>query len=340
MQGREETSRNRQVCRCIAVGSIGNLACALSFDFALEFVAAACSYRRAYVRGFVCEFTFRGCRCFLCDLCASAVILRRSFSWERQSPDWRSAPHSQNAPATSPQLCPGVNISTLPQCHRCRSHDRRASRASSSLHSLVGRISNPQSPHPRKRRDLMLPCPRNAKNIFHRKSPHHQRIPDQRPMAPPRHRLGTHDRRSLVARELLQTLQPRQKLLRLHIIRISAKTSIVPTHIPRVRLRTPQPAQLFQMHIPNPRRPQMPRQRLPIKLRIAPRTRNTPHIHHAPHPMRPQQFNKFHQRPRRMSNRKNSRPHFFPPQVHLGVLRIKSFSAFSAFPLPSLCKIL
>lgn len=162
--------------------------------------------------------------------------------------------------------------------------------------------------------------PRHAHNVFHRKIPHHQGIRDQRSMAPPRHRLSTHNRRRLPNRKLFQPPQPRKKILRLHVIRKPTKTGIVPTHIRRIRLRTPQSAKFFQMHIPNPRRAQMPRQSVSIKLWIVSRTWNAAHIHHALHPMRPQQLNKFRKRPRRMSDRENCRLQFFAPHAQFSIL--------------------
>jgi len=194
---------------------------------------------------------------------------------------------------------------------------RRLVGSASSLDRPVGGISNPQPPHPRKRRNLMLLRPRNTQNIFHRNLPHQQRVRNQRPMTPPRHNLRAHDRRRLSSSQPLQTRQPCQKLLRLHVIRKSTKASIVPTEIRRVSLRMPQSAEFLQMRISNPSRPQTPRQCFPIELRIVPRTRNAARIHHAPHSMRPQNLNKFRKRPRGMSNRKNSGLHFFPPHVHL-----------------------
>ena len=163
----------------------------------------------------------------------------------------------------------------------------------------------------------MLLRPPHAHDVFYRKIPHHQRIRDQRPMAAPRHRLGAHNSRRFRSSQLLQTRQPHQKLIRLHIIRKPAKTGVVPTQVHRIRLRMPQSTQFFQMHIPNSGRPQMPRQSFPIKLWIVPRTRNTPHIHHTLDAMRPQHRNKVRKRPRRMSDRENRSPHFLPSRAHL-----------------------
>ena len=163
----------------------------------------------------------------------------------------------------------------------------------------------------------MLLRPRHTHDVFHRKISHHQSVRNQRPMAPPRHRLSTHDRRRLSSSELLQTRKPSQKIRRLHVIRKPTKTGVVPTQIPGIRRRMPQPAKFFQMHISNPRSAQTPRQSFSIKLWIVSRTRNAAHIHHAPHPMHPQHLDKFRKRPRRMSNRKNRSPNFFPPHAHL-----------------------
>jgi hypothetical protein len=206
-------------------------------------------------------------------------------------------------------------------------------RTNSSLHSRVCRISNPQSSHPSKRSNLMLLRPRHTQNVFHNKIPHQQSVRNQRPMAPPRHRLSAHNRRRLSSRQLLQTRQSRKKLIRLHIIRKSSKTRIVPTHIRRIRLRMTQPSQLFQMQVSNPRSPQMPRQSFPIELRVVPRTWNTPHIHHALYAMRPQHLNKFGKRPRRMSNRKNRSLHFFSPHAHLGSQNTFRTGSTSSVPI-------
>jgi hypothetical protein len=182
---------------------------------------------------------------------------------------------------------------------------------------------------------LLRPC--HTHNVFHRKIPHQQSIRNQRPMAAPRHRLSTHDRRRLSSREFLQARQPSQKLLRLHVIRKPTKTGIVPTQIPGVRLRMPQTTQFFQMHISNPCRPQTPSQSLSIKLWIVSRTRNAAHIHHAPHPMRSQHLDKFRERPRRMANRKNRTPHFLASHAHLGSQN--TFCTGSTSSVPSLYQV-
>ncbi len=227
-----------------------------------------------------------------------------------------AAPHL--APASnSPQIrrgtaCRAAATTSSPE----RARSLTVTRTISPLGRFIRRISNPLPPHPSKRRQLMLLSPRNVHNVFDWKLPHQQSIRNQRPMAPPGHRLRAHNRRRFRLRELLQPPEPLQKLIRLHIVRKPTKAGIVPTQILRVRLRAPQPTQFFQMHVPNANRPQTPRQAFPIELRIVPRTRNTPHIHNAPHTMRPQNFDEFLNRPGRMPNRKNLRLHFLAPHAH------------------------
>jgi len=80
-------------------------------------------------------------------------------------------------------------------------------------------------------------------------STNEQGIGDKRTMTTPRHCLGAHQGDLLPVRQLDQLVQALLEFRRLHVIRITPKGSITPTHVERIALRMTQPAETRQMDV-------------------------------------------------------------------------------------------
>src|SRR6185437_6857751 len=125
---------------------------------------------------------------------------------------------------------------------------------------------------------LRLPC-RRDKNILDRLSAHQQRIPNERAVTSPRHRLRTHNRDRRFPLQFNQLPQRFPESLCLHIVCVAAKAGVPPPRIDRTFLRFAQPAQRLHPSIYDADRLERSRQRLPAELRIKSRFRNLSHIH-------------------------------------------------------------
>ena len=135
------------------------------------------------------------------------------------------------------------------------------------------------------------------KDVLHLSTPRQHRIPNQRPMTPPRHRLRTHHHRRVEVR------QPHQPI-HLAIERLSSacsphtpKALVPPPRIHAVLLRPPPPTQPLAPHRPNPRLIQRRKQPVLPKLRMPPRPRKPPHIHQRRAPVLPKRPQKRRQSP-------------------------------------------
>lgn len=77
-----------------------------------------------------------------------------------------------------------------------------------------------------------------------------------------------------------------------------------------------QPAEFFQMYVPDASRAQMPGKQFSIELRIVPRTRHAADVYNPLHAMRLQNLDKFLERPRGMPDRENCWLRFFAVRAH------------------------
>lgn len=121
---------------------------------------------------------------------------------------------------------------------------------------------------------------------------HGERVSDKRTVAPPRHRFRAHDRGLFLLRQFDQSLQALLEFRRLHVIGEASKRHVAPTHVGRIAPRMAQAAQHAQMDIPYPGAAQLRRKRLPIELRIVPRSGNAAHVCNTLDPMGAQEFEK------------------------------------------------
>jgi len=170
---------------------------------------------------------------------------------------------------------------------------------------LVGGVGDAQAPHQSEGRKLVLAGRRRSYDVQYPVAPHHERIADKRPVAPPRHRLGAHQCARLRFRQLHRPLEPLFKFLRPHVIGESAKARIVPAEVSRIRLGVPQSAQLFQVNIRNSRGTQLRPERIAIELRIVTRARHGADIDYATNPIRFEKLNELRERARGMSDSEN-----------------------------------
>lgn len=80
----------------------------------------------------------------------------------------------------------------------------------------------------------------------------------------------------------------------------------MPAHVRRIASRVAQTPEPSQVYVADPRRPQLCRQGLSVKLRVVPRPRDTAHVDDALDPVRPKKIEKGFTCARRMPNRQNS----------------------------------
>ena len=132
---------------------------------------------------------------------------------------------------------------------------------------------------------------------------HGERVGDKRTVAPPGHRFRAHDRGRFLLRQFDQSLQALPEFRRLHVIGEAPKRSVAPTQVRRIAPRVAQAAQQAQMDIAYPGAAQLRRERLPIELRIVPRSGNAAHVCNTLDPMSAQEFQKLRPRARGVPDR-------------------------------------
>src|SRR5690554_5697732 len=98
-------------------------------------------------------------------------------------------------------------------------------------------------------------------------------------MAPPRQRLGTHDRGGSLRAQLDESVESGSEFRGLHVVGIDAEAQISPVNIGRTSSGWPSPAKTYFVDILYAGVLQQHRQRLKIELRIAARAGELPHIY-------------------------------------------------------------
>ena len=162
------------------------------------------------------------------------------------------------------------------------------------------RIDDVESVESRKRCHLMRAHRSSAHDVFDAYAADEQRVANERAMAAPRHRFGTHDRGALCARELEQALQAVTKFFAAHIIGVAAKGSVTPAEIHGIVLRVTKPAEIFEVHVLDSLFAQRSGERIGIELRNAPRFRDAADVHETFDTVPVQDGQKFFDRARRM----------------------------------------
>lgn len=100
-------------------------------------------------------------------------------------------------------------------------------------------------------------------------------------MTTPRHGLRAHNGRWTIPGSLRERLQGGPKEFRLHVVRISAETRILPAHIDGVLFGFPQAAKLRLVNIRDSGLFERHAQRMRVKLRIMAGPWNRPHVDEA-----------------------------------------------------------
>ena len=109
-------------------------------------------------------------------------------------------------------------------------------------------------------------------------------------MAPRGKPLGAHDRRDPLARCGLEAVQPLPKVLRLHVIGVSAERGVHPSGVRGILARVASPAELAEVPVSDVGGLQRPPQRRLLVLRIVAGARNRAHVHDLLDPVRLQQL--------------------------------------------------
>ena len=163
----------------------------------------------------------------------------------------------------------------------------------------------------------MRVAPARAENVLDGNPSRDERVRQQGTVASPGHCFRAHDRAPLFAAHLQKPLHGLVELLRLHVIRVTAKARVAPAEIRGIRAWVPQAAQFLQVRVLDVLVSQGVGQRVAIELRIMPRTRNRADIDQPLHAVPPQQFDELLDRARRMADGQNERRLRFPFRAQL-----------------------
>lgn len=143
------------------------------------------------------------------------------------------------------------------------------------------------------RRDLLRPVTGRTHNIDHIDTPHQKRIPHQRAMTPPGHRLGTHDRGGGISCDADQCTQCLLEFPGLHMIRIPPKRHVPPGRVDRIRRGLSPATEPRQPLVGNIHITQAFRQGIVPVLWIVTRLRDRADIHQRLHPVSLQEIDEL-----------------------------------------------
>ena len=107
-----------------------------------------------------------------------------------------------------------------------------------------------------------------SNDVLDANAPNKKCVANQRPMASPGNRFGTHQRAALAGRQFRDPLNVLGELRRLHVIRIAAKREIVPAGVEGIGSRVAQSPETRKMRIADIKRAQGFSECLAIELRI------------------------------------------------------------------------
>ena len=142
----------------------------------------------------------------------------------------------------------------------------------------------------RERGEVMSAAKGFGDDVLHHEAPHHQRVRDQRAMAPPGDRFRTHHGQLFFPRQFHQCFQAGIKLPGLHVIRKAPEGRTVPAAVGRIAPRVAQSSQPRHVEILDFGGEQILGELFLIELRVVPRTGDRPHIDDSFHAMRLQEF--------------------------------------------------
>src|ERR1017187_4146564 len=175
----------------------------------------------------------------------------------------------------------------------------------------LGRVPHPSPLNPRKpghrmRTPLGLPRGRDEDILHHAASRQHS-IANQRPVAPPWDRLGTHHRDAAKTRQAHQPCNLDGELFRLHVVGVATE-ALVPPAVINALIAGQRMAKTAQPLAPDRSDPsafQLGKQSRLFVLRIPARARNAPHIHQRAPFVLLARLQKDLDRKRRMPNRQH-----------------------------------
>ncbi len=127
-----------------------------------------------------------------------------------------------------------------------------------------------------------------------------KRVADQRPVASPGNRFGTHQRTALAGRDFLDPLNVLGELGGLHVIRIAAKREIVPAGVGGIGAGVAQAPKTRKVRISDSERAQGRCERLAVEVGIVPRPRHGSHVEYSQNLVGREQIDKIAQRPIRV----------------------------------------
>ena len=146
-----------------------------------------------------------------------------------------------------------------------------------------------------------------SNDVLDANTPNKKCVANQRPMASPGNRFGTHQRAALAGRKFRDPLNVLGELRRLHVIRIAAKREIVPSRVDGIGSRVAQSPKTRKMRIANIERAQGFSECLAIELGIVTRLRHCPHIEYPHDLIGSEQIDEGADRPIRVPDRADKR---------------------------------
>jgi hypothetical protein len=168
---------------------------------------------------------------------------------------------------------------------------------------ILGRIGNSGAAGFGKGRKSVNPTVSCTHDVLGANIANGQGVRDERTMAAPWQRFGTHQCDPALVGQLNQFFEAFRKFRSLHVIRITSERGISPAQVQRITFGMTQPAQSRHVNVPQAGFLQRVWQRILIELWVVSRARYRPHIHHARHAMRLKKTDELLERACRMSNR-------------------------------------
>ena len=161
----------------------------------------------------------------------------------------------------------------------------------------LGRIGEFCSVGFRPGREAVRPAPSLVDYLLDWDAAHAERVRDQRAVAAPRHRFGTHDGGAALGRQLDQLLDGCPELRRLHVVGVAAKRCIAPARVGRIRPWPAQAAEIRHVQVGDPAARHRLLQGVAVELRIVARARHGAHIYQTLDAVRSQQRDELLGRP-------------------------------------------
>lgn len=188
---------------------------------------------------------------------------------------------------------------------RCSASCGRRRRRARGRRARFGWVSDFSPPDLGERRQAVRQKARDAADVRRSNPAHEQCVGDQRSMAAPRHGFRTHQRQTLLFRQVDQFIDGGVELRCLHVVGVTAERKVSPPLVRRVRRGATQTTETGSVPITDSDRGQRGGQVFPIELRVVSRPRHGANIDHASDAMRFEQSDELRDRPRRVTDGEN-----------------------------------